>query len=78
VNLGALWSGIPGTGDISGKGFERKQPVPYPLMPTQKLIESSTRRPDRLKSEVIEQQARQTLPAVSWEQLQRASERGSR
>lgn len=76
--LGALWSGIPGTGDISGKGFERKQPVPYPLMPTQKLIESSTRRPDRLKKEVIEQEARQTLPAVSWEQLQRASERGSR
>jgi len=76
--LGALWTGIPGTGDISGKGITRTQPVPYPLMPTQKLIDVSKPKPQRLKEEVIKQEGRQNIPNISWESLQRASERGNR
>jgi len=42
--LSSLITGIPGSGVL-----EDNQPIPYPMLPTQQVIDMSTRQDERLK-----------------------------
>lgn len=74
--LWSLFEGIPGSGDIGGDGWESKQPVRRPGLPTQAVIDSSTERSERLRESMKEKKGKVTIPEMTLEQMNQMYRRG--
>jgi hypothetical protein len=74
--LWSLFEGIPGSGDIGGSGWESKQPVRRPGLPTQAVIDASTERNERMRESMVEKVGKVKIPQMTLEQMNMMYERG--
>ena len=74
--LWSLFEGIPGSGDIGGTGWDSKQPVRRPGLPTQAVIDASTERSERMRKSMTEKVGKVEIPQLTLEQMNQMYERG--